>query len=80
VGLQRRLAANLRQLRDKAGWTQEEAAHRCEMASRLLQRVEAGDVNVTLTTISRLCQGFGVDISDLFAEGPRRPVRRRKSP
>lgn len=60
--LQQKLSANVRSLRKAKGWTQEEAAHRCGMPVRLLQGVEAGTENVTLITLSRLVEGFEVDV------------------
>ena len=66
VELQSRLAANVRRLRVERGWTQEHAAEVCNMAARLLQRVEAGDGNVTFATLARLAVGFGVDAADLL--------------
>ncbi|OJT19342.1 hypothetical protein BO221_37125 [Archangium sp. Cb G35] len=60
------MAAAVRRLREEKGWTQEEAAHRCQMTTRLLQRVEGEDVNLTLTTLARLCEGLGVDVAQLF--------------
>ncbi|MCY1075182.1 helix-turn-helix domain-containing protein [Archangium lansingense] len=60
--LQARLAASVRHLREVKGWTQEEAAHRCGMTTRLFQRVEGEDVNLTFTTLARLCDGFEVDV------------------
>jgi transcriptional regulator with XRE-family HTH domain len=73
--IQARLAGNVEHLRGTMGWTQEEAAHRCEMATRQYQHVEHGTANVTLTTLARLTDGFGVDVEALFVR--RRPAKRR---
>ncbi|MDY7229840.1 helix-turn-helix domain-containing protein [Hyalangium rubrum] len=64
--LQRRLAVAVRHLRGEKGWTQEEAAHRCGMTTRLFQRVEGEEVNLTFTTLARLCEGFEVDVVHLL--------------
>ena len=64
--LQTRLAANLKHLREKEAWTQEIAADKCGMSTRLYQRCEAGDSNITLTTLARLCSGFQLDPSELW--------------
>lgn len=65
--LKDRLAFNVRRLREAQGWTQEEAAHQCGMPLRLLQGIEARTDNVTLVTLSRLVEGFEVDVQDLLA-------------
>jgi len=67
VELQKRLAANVRAQRKALGWTQEQAAHECQMPTRLLQSVESGKVNLTLTTLARLVNGLKVDASELLA-------------
>ena len=36
------------------------------MAPRVFQFVEAGAVNLTFTTLARLCNGFEVDARRLF--------------
>ena len=74
------LAANVRALREGYGWTQEEAAERCEMATSMLQRVEAGDANLTLTTLARLCRGFAAEPQALFDTATPATKRRRGRP
>ncbi|MFC1611050.1 helix-turn-helix domain-containing protein [Myxococcota bacterium] len=61
-----RLASNIRRMRTRNGWTQEEAALRASMATQVYQRIEAGSTNVTLTTLSRLCDGFEIDMRELW--------------
>ncbi len=68
-----RLSANLRRLRDERGWTLEQAAERCQIESyQYLQAIEAKRQNATMTTLARLCKGFGVTMAELFgpAEKP----------
>jgi DNA-binding XRE family transcriptional regulator len=64
--LQERLAENTLRLREGQDLSQEEAAHRCQMSTRLYQRAESEEANLTLATIARICDGFGVDVVDLF--------------
>ena len=80
----RRIAANVQWLRDARGWTQEQAAEACGMDVRHLQSVEAADVNLTLTTLARLSDGFRIDPVQLVApaeqprkRSPGRPGRKR---
>jgi transcriptional regulator with XRE-family HTH domain len=60
-----RVAANVRRLREARGWTQEEAADMCELSRRHYQSVEAGTLNITVTTLARLTAGFDVDPIEL---------------
>ncbi len=76
VDLLARLAANTRRLREAKGWTQAEAAEHCDMATYVLQTVEAGHANFTGTVVARLCDGFGVDVRELFE--PAAPLARRR--
>lgn len=74
--VRKRLASNVAALRRLNGWSQEEAAHRCEMATRQYQHVELGTANLTLTTLARLIDGFGVDVESLFLRRRTKSVRR----
>lgn len=76
-----RVAANVRRLREAQGWTQEEAAHQCgELDATLYRVVEAARSNVTASTVARLCEGFGVDVSELYAPAPPLVKRKRGRP
>ncbi len=79
-----RIGANVKRLREACGWTQEEAAFRCDgMATYVFQCVEGGTTNVTATTLARLAEGFSVDPVQLLApteEAPKRRTRSRSAP
>lgn len=68
-----RLTGNLRRLREVRGWTQEEAGERCGMVMQQYQRIEAGQMNLTLISLARLAGGFGVDPETLLA-APGQPT------
>jgi len=64
--LRRRLAKNVRAIRAAASLTLEEAAHRGDLHWRHWQKVEAGDVGITLRTLAKLSVGLGVEPSALL--------------
>ena len=71
VQLQRRLAANVRLLRQGRNLSQDELSSRAGLAVRHLQKVEAGEVNVTLKTLDALAAALDVD-PQVLLEGPQR--------
>jgi transcriptional regulator with XRE-family HTH domain len=50
--------ANVRRERLRKGLTQEELAERSEIATRNLQKIEAGEINILLTTAFRIQLGL----------------------
>ena len=64
--LQQRLAKNLRSLRERAGWTQEDAAHASGLSTRTYQMLEQGGSNTTLVTLAALAAAFDVDVTRLL--------------
>jgi transcriptional regulator with XRE-family HTH domain len=49
-----KLGANVRRQRNRAGITQEALAELTEVNPRTVQKIEAGDINVLVTTIIRV--------------------------
>jgi transcriptional regulator with XRE-family HTH domain len=62
------LARNIRRQREALGFTQEDAAHASGMAARHYQKLEAGELNVTLHTLAKVAKGLRCELSNLFSE------------
>lgn len=62
------IGARLRALRKVRGWTLDKAAEQTGVDWRHIQMVEAGQTNVTLLTLVRLAEGFGVALSAFFID------------
>lgn len=61
-----RVGGLARSLRQARGLTQEQLAERCGLASDTIRRVELGRMAPSLTTLRKLCEGFGIARSTLF--------------
>ena len=72
--LQARLEAfgkNLRRLRVGAGLTQEKLAEMAGIHPRVLQKIEAGQTNLLITTAERLQESLKCDWNDLMRFGDK---------
>ena len=65
MDVRRRLARNMKRLRDKEGWSQEELAERSGLHRTYISGVERGVRNPTLTVIDKIANGFNVRLADL---------------
>jgi transcriptional regulator with XRE-family HTH domain len=63
---------NLQVLRKEKGLSQEKLAELADLHPRALQKIEAGDVNVTLTTVLRLQRALNCAWPDLFKRSSRK--------
>ena len=62
----RRFGANVRRVRVEAGLTQERLAELANLNTRTVQKIEAGDINILLTTIVRLRSALACSSADLL--------------
>lgn len=58
----------LRAHRKARGWTLDQAAEKASMEYQHIQKIESGQLNVTLITLVRLSEAFGVRVLELFTE------------
>ena len=75
---ERFLRTRLRELRKKAGITQEAYAEQAKFSYKYYQGIERGQwTNLRLRTLEKLAAGYGVDLHDLFS--PMLPAPRVKA-
>jgi len=51
--------ANVRRQRTRKGFTQEKLAELADLNTRTVQKIEAGNINILLTTVLRLRKALG---------------------
>jgi transcriptional regulator with XRE-family HTH domain len=68
-------AANLRRLRNAAGLSQEELAHRAELDRTYVSSLERTLYGATIDVVARLAEVLGVEPADLLAAPKRGRVR-----
>lgn len=61
-----RFGAQVRELRVKRGWTQEELGERAQRHWTYIGGIERGERNITLLVIEDIARALGVQIRDLF--------------
>jgi transcriptional regulator with XRE-family HTH domain len=66
--LRKRLRENVRSRRNAAALTLKKASERAEMHWRHWQKIEAGQVNLTVQTLVRIASVLDVDPADLLHE------------
>jgi len=60
------IKSNLRRIRIAQNLTQEEAAFRCGISTRHYSTIENGEVNMSVSTLDKLCDGLNVTPHELF--------------
>jgi transcriptional regulator with XRE-family HTH domain len=74
------VAANVRRVRLRVGWTQEELAEQAGLATVTIQVIERGRANLTLSVLFMLADALDVSCAALLrpAKATSRPVGRPK--
>ena len=67
MDIQRRLALNLKRLRMKHGWSQEQLAFEAGIHRTYISDLERGARNPTILLLEKLAKPFAVPASDLLA-------------
>ena len=59
----------LRQLLDERGWTEYRLAKNCGMSESTIANIYRRNTVPSITTLETICKGFGITLSQFFAEG-----------
>ena len=74
------LRLRLRELRQKAGLTQEAYAEQAKFSYKYYQGIERGQwTNLRLRTLEKLAEGYGISLHELFAPKPPRKNKTERS-
>ena len=62
----KKLGGNVRRIRNSLGMTQERLAELVEINARNVRRIEAGEINILITTVARIRGALGCAWDDLM--------------
>ena len=62
----RQLGLRIKELREQRGWTQRECGTYLNLHHTFIAAIESGRKNVTLATIDKIADGFGITLEELF--------------
>jgi len=62
----KQLGANVRRIRNSIGMTQERLAELVDINIRNVQRIEAGEINLLITTVARIRRALGCSWNDMM--------------
>jgi transcriptional regulator with XRE-family HTH domain len=71
AGLNATVAARIREIRTKKGWSQEELAARCELHRTYIGAIERNETNLTLRTLETVANALDCSIADLLSPARR---------
>ncbi|WP_214073573.1 helix-turn-helix transcriptional regulator [Mucilaginibacter sp. dw_454] len=60
------LGSRIAAIRKEKGVTQVELAYRCDIEKSNMRRIEAGNTNVTVLMLKRICTALEIPMNDLF--------------
>lgn len=66
VNSAKKLGLRIKELREERGWTQVQCADYSGFHYSYVGHLESGDKNVTLATIDKIADGFGITLEELF--------------
>ena len=59
----------LRQLLDERGWTEYRLAKNCGLSESTIANIYRRNTVPSITTLETICKGFGITLSQFFADG-----------
>lgn len=66
MDMRRLVGSNVKELRTKLGWTQEQLAERSGFSQQYISGLEQGRRNPTIVSVFELAQSMGVTVLDLL--------------
>jgi len=63
--LKETVATNVRRLRNKHGWTQEDFAERVGLSARYVGQIEPAQASMSVTVLGRVAEALKVDAAEL---------------
>jgi len=66
IDIRVRIGLRIKQLRAKAGFTQDQLAYSIDISRSYLAEVETGKRNISSVNLERICGGLGVSLAEFF--------------
>lgn len=68
MNINEKIGLNIREIREKQGYTQNEFAEECQISRAYYGRIERGEHSITIETCEKICKTLGITLKSLFED------------